>query len=168
MVLQQINGSASTNGRHCTRPSLRASEGMLNAGVPAPYDSRRQPPDLMGARRRLLEFSPAPFRRHNRLFGVDVGKGGIHLRAIELPLPDGTPSPPRKSDEAGAGDAARPFRGQHRDEQNGQQLAPAEIDVQRLRDERPSARLKADEAVKLSALHPAYPINRRTSTQAGI
>ena len=28
------------------------------------------------------------FRRHNRLFGVDVGKGGIHLRAIELPLPD--------------------------------------------------------------------------------
>ena len=31
--------------------------------------------------------------------------------------------------------APEPFRGQHRDEQDGQQLAPAEIDVQRLRDE---------------------------------
>src|SRR3984885_4399494 len=114
-----------------------------------------------------------PFRRHNRHFRVDVGEGGIHLRAIELPLPDrnhngrhaiaddvgqrsdlahelvdskndrkpwheprvGGGEGSSESDEAGAGDAARPFRGQHRDEQDGQQLAPAEIDVQRLRDE---------------------------------
>src|ERR1700733_15384758 len=65
-------------------------EGSPNAGGPGPLATiLAADPRILwahgGADRSLVRRQ---FRRHNRLFRVDVGKGGIHLRAIELPLPD--------------------------------------------------------------------------------
>ena len=68
--------------RKAVYPAVAESvlEGMLNAGVPA-HLPRFFPPTpasyaLGDADRSLVRCQ---FRRHNRLFRVDVGKGGIHL-----------------------------------------------------------------------------------------
>ncbi len=86
MVLQQINGKRQ-HQRKALYPALAESvlEGMLNEGVPAPLARICR---LMGARRADRSLVRRQFRLQNRLFRVDAGKGGVHLRAIELPLPD--------------------------------------------------------------------------------